>query len=77
MKTISIFIVALVLCGTTATTGAVHTKPALYSHDTPRDCTFTIKGTFNGIVVDVEITVSGVSLLECALLKAGVTKAIK
>lgn len=43
----------------------------------PMDCTFTIKGTFNGVVVDVQITVSDVKFVECAALKLGVKKALK
>lgn len=41
------------------------------------DCTFGIKGTFDGVKVDVQITVSDVSWLECGALKLGVKNAMK
>jgi hypothetical protein len=40
------------------------------------DCTFTIKGTFDGVKVDLQITVYDVSWLECGALKLGVKNAL-
>ncbi len=37
-----------------------------------KDCTITIKGTFDGVEVDLEITISDTSTLECLWLKARV-----
>lgn len=79
MKTLSIFLVALVLSGAPSAPGALAgmSQQVTDRETAPMDCSFTIKGTFNGIAVDVEVTVSGVSLIECAILKAGVKKAIQ
>ncbi len=41
------------------------------------DCTFTIKGNFDGVEVDLEITVSDVSWLECKVLKSRVKQAMQ
>jgi hypothetical protein len=41
------------------------------------DCTFTIKGTFDGVKVNLEITVYDITWAECGLLKLGVKKAMK
>ncbi len=42
----------------------------------PRPCTVTIKGVFDGIEVDIEVTVDA-SWFECTFLKSGVKKAIE
>lgn len=47
------------------------------NNEVPGSCTFTIKGDFNGTVVNVTITVTDVNLIECALLKAGVKRAVE
>jgi len=41
------------------------------------DCTFNIKGTFDGVKVDLRITVYDISIIECGLLKLGVKDAMK
>lgn len=48
--------------------------------DSPQDlvdCTVRIKGTFDGVKVDVEITVYDVTWLECQALKIGIKKAME
>ncbi len=37
-----------------------------------RDCTVHIEGTFDGVEVDVEVTISDTSWLKCQALKAKV-----
>lgn len=37
-----------------------------------KDCTFTIKGNYDGLEVDVEITVYDITWVECASLKLAV-----
>ena len=71
MKILSVLFVVLFLSG--AAIPAISNAAEV----APITCTFTIKGTFNGTVVDVQISVSDVTLVECALLKAGVKKAIQ
>ncbi len=76
MKAISIILLAAFLTGEVdmaAQGKALDAAPVL----PPTDCTFTIKGNFAGTAVDVQITVSDVSWLECTALKLGVKKALK
>ena len=37
-----------------------------------KDCTFSIKGNYDGVEVDVEITVYDITWAECAALKVAV-----
>lgn len=46
-------------------------------HQDLYDCTFNIKGTFDGVKVDLQITVYDISWVECGLLKLGVKDAMK
>lgn len=41
------------------------------------DCTITIKGNFDGVEVELEITVADISWLECASLRTAVKLALK
>lgn len=70
MKALSVFVAALMI-------GAATWCPGNAMAEAPGSCTFTIKGNFDGTVVNVTITVSDVNLIECALLKAGVKSAIE
>ena len=51
-------------------------QPSLVNQEA-YDCTFKIQGTFDGVKVDVDITVYDVGRIECGLLKLGVIKAMK
>lgn len=73
MRALSVFVVALLIGAATWLPG-----PALAQEcEAPGSCTFTIRGNFDGTVVNVTITVTDVSLIECALLKAGVKSAVE
>jgi hypothetical protein len=73
------FILAVSLMGSTVwftgETLAGHSR--LTNDEPPMDCSFSIKGTFDGVTVNVTITVSNVSLAECLLMKAAVKAATK
>jgi len=73
MRSLSI-ILAVLLVGATAWTPGGETNASAVA---PMDCTVTIKGNFDGMIVNVTITVSNTNLAECLLLKAGVKAAIK
>ncbi len=76
MKALSIFVLAAILTGA-AGMGAEGKALDVASNAPSMDCTFTIKGNFAGTVIDVQITVSDVTWLECQALKLGVKKALK
>lgn len=48
-------------------------NPSIYQssffHKVFVDCTITVQGTFNGVEVDVEVTISDVSWLKCQAVK--------
>jgi len=73
MKALSIFVAALLIGAATWLPGNAIAKES----EAPGSCSFTIKGNFGGTVVNVTITVTDVSLVECVLLKAGVKSAIE
>lgn len=75
MRTLSTILLACFLMGTPSL--GVESIALGATSDPQMDCTFTIKGNFSGTLVDVQITVSDVTFLECTLLKVGVKKALK
>lgn len=40
-----------------------------FSDKKVRDCTVKVKGTFNGVEVDLEVTISDVSWFQCQAIK--------
>lgn len=77
MKVLSIFLAALLVGASAWTSGGAQATTFAPAPEELMDCTFTIKGNFGGTDVNVTVTVSNVSLVECALLKAGVKAATK
>jgi Fe-S cluster assembly scaffold protein SufB len=41
------------------------------------DCTFKVKGTYQGHTFDVEVTISDVSWVKCAAIKVGIIAAVQ
>jgi hypothetical protein len=75
MRTLSTILLACFLIGVASV--GVESRDLGATYESPMDCTFTIKGNFSGTLVDIQITVSDVTFLECTLLKMGVKKALK
>jgi len=50
---------------------------AANAEEVPMTCTFSFKGTINGVEVDVTVSVSEVSKVECAIMKAAAKSAAK
>ena len=76
MRALSIFLAALLVGASAWTFGGAQASTFTPAREELMDCTFNVKGNFGGSIVDVTITVSNVSGLECLLLKAGVKAAI-
>lgn len=51
-------------------TPAVKTQNSTDADEANRDCTVTVKGTFQGVEINVELTISDTSYLDCLGLKA-------
>ncbi len=76
MKAVLVLVIFL-LTGAAQSKADALSAPAATTKEVLGSCTFAVNGTFNGVVVNVTITVSEVSALECAVMKAAARKALE
>lgn len=74
MKTLFILTTFLLACAVPLSSTA---WPDEVSSELPGSCTFTARGTVDGISFDVTITVTNVNAIECAFMKAAAKKAME
>ncbi|MBL7865482.1 MAG: hypothetical protein JNK10_11425 [Cyclobacteriaceae bacterium] len=74
MRTLFILTTFLLACAVPLSSTAL---PEQGPSEVPGNCTFTMKGTVDGISFDVTITVTNVNAIECAFMKAAARKAME
>jgi hypothetical protein len=73
MRSLLILIAFLLACAVPLSSTPLEHPTA----EVPGSCTFNLKGTYGGTSYDVTVTVTNVSLVECAFMKAAANKAME
>lgn len=80
MKSASVFLAVLLIVASAFIAGetlGLDKRSETFGSEAPMDCTFSYRGTIEGVSINVTVTVSSVSLAECIVMKAAVKAAAK